>query len=79
MAEKFPSMKWPKFRRVLERKPLLYEAARQTGSHTVFKSRAGYPDLYLAFHDKAELPPGLIRKILCRDVRLSEEQALALL
>lgn len=75
----FRSMKWREFRKVLERKPLEYRVARQSGSHIVLKSEAGYPDLYLAFHDRAVLPPGLVRKILCRDVGLTESEALALL
>jgi predicted RNA binding protein YcfA (HicA-like mRNA interferase family) len=75
----FPSMRWPELRRVLEREPLRYRVARQTGSHRQLKSEAGYPDLNLAFHDRQELPPGLVRKVLCRDVGLSEPEALELL
>jgi predicted RNA binding protein YcfA (HicA-like mRNA interferase family) len=72
-------MRWPHLKRVLERRPLLYEVYRQTGSHVTMRSAAGYPDLHLAFHDRAELPPGLVRKILCTDVGLNQEDALALL
>lgn len=75
----FPSMRWPELRRVLERRPLLYTADRQGGSHVTLKSAAGYPDLHLAFHDRVELPPGLVRKVLCRDVGLTESEALTLL
>lgn len=75
----FPSMRWPELRRVLERRPLLYSVHRQAGSHVTFKSAAGYPDLHLAFHDRAELPPGLVRKVLCGDVGLTESGAQALL
>jgi hypothetical protein len=35
-----------------------------------------YPDLLLAFHDNADIAPGLVRKILTRDVGLSEADAL---
>jgi hypothetical protein len=36
----------------------------------------GRPDLHLAFHDQADIPPGLVRKIFIRDIGLTEEQAL---
>jgi predicted RNA binding protein YcfA (HicA-like mRNA interferase family) len=75
----FPSMRWPRLERILAREPLRYRTDRQSGSHRTLKSDAGYPDLHLAFHDQAELAPGLVRKILVRDVGLSEEEALALL
>jgi len=35
-----------------------------------------YPELLFAFHDNADIPPGLVRKILVRDVGLTQEQAL---
>jgi hypothetical protein len=76
---RFPSMRWPELRRVLERNPLRYSVAQQTSSHMKLTSAAGYPDLRLAFHDRAEVAPGLVRKVLVRDVGLSEDEALALL
>ncbi len=79
MGADFPSMRWPALRRVLEREPLTYTVARASGSHLTLKSAAGYPDLHLAFHERQEIPPGLVRKILCRDVGLSKEDALRLL
>lgn len=75
----FPSLRWPQLWRVLSREPLLYVVTRQRGSHRTLDSDAGYPKLHLAFHDSAELPPGLVRKVLVRDVGLSEEEALGLL
>lgn len=75
----FPALRWPEFRRVLERDPLHYEVVRARGSHKTLRSAAGYPELHLAFHDGAELAPGLVRKILTRDIGLSEAEALALL
>lgn len=74
-------MKWRQFRRVLERAPLNYGAPSTGtgGSHTLFTSTSGYPDLRLAFHDSATLSPGMVRKILMKDVGLSEEDARALL
>lgn len=32
-----------------------------------------------AFHDSATIPPGLVRKILTKDIGLSEEEAMDLL
>ena len=79
MADAWPSLTWPELWRILRRKPLCYEVARQRGSHRTLKSKAGYPDLLLAFHDRATLPPGLVRKILTKDVGLTEEEARELL
>lgn len=75
----FPSMRWPELRRVLEREPLRYSIVHQTGSHMKLESAAGYPDLRLAFHVGADLAPGLVRKVLVRDVGLAEDVAVALL
>lgn len=61
------------------RPPLGYRLVRQTGSHSVWESPSGYPQLRLAFHDRAELPPGLVRSILIKRVGLTEEEALRLL
>lgn len=72
-------MQWPKFRRVLEREPLNYSVERQTGSHAKLVSASGYPTLRLAFHDRQELPGGLIRRILTRDVGLDVDTARELL
>jgi hypothetical protein len=38
-----------------------------------------HPPLTFAFHDKATIPAGLVRKILIRDVGLDEEGARKLL
>ena len=76
----FPSLKARELRRVLARAPLSYQAKRSTGgSHTVLKSATGHPDLLWSFHDGHTLAPGLVRKILVRDVGLSEQQARDLL
>jgi predicted RNA binding protein YcfA (HicA-like mRNA interferase family) len=72
-------MKARELRRVLERKPLSYTLSRaKAGSHAILKSD-NYPQLVFAFHDNQTIPPGLVKKILVRDVGLSEEEALALL
>ena len=60
------------------REPLSYEIVRQRGSHGRLKA-PGRPPITFAFHDRAEVAPGLVRKILCRDVGLDEEDALKLL
>ena len=81
LVAQFPSMKARQLRRVLERRPLEY-AASSTGSgssHVKLESANGYPELLFAFHDKQTLPGGLVRKILTKDVGLSEEEALKLL
>jgi len=51
---------------------------RQVGSHRRLQS-PDYPPLSFAFHDKATLPGGLVRKILTRDVGLADEEARELL
>jgi predicted RNA binding protein YcfA (HicA-like mRNA interferase family) len=75
----FPSLRWPQLLRILERDPLRYHVVRQRGSHRTLRSDAGYPELHLAFHDRASIPPGLVRKILLRDIGLTESQARSLL
>jgi hypothetical protein len=40
---------------------------------------SGRPTLHLAFHDGQSIPPGLVRKILVKDVGLSGDEAMALL
>jgi len=74
----FPSMKAKRLLAVLERKPLGYRVARQSGSHRRMES-PDYPPLTFAFHDKATIPAGLVRKILVRDVGLVEDEARKLL
>ena len=74
----FPSMKARELLAVLTREPLNYEIVRQRGSHRRL-SAPGRPSLTFAFHDSATIPRGLVRKILCRDVGLSEDDALKLL
>jgi predicted RNA binding protein YcfA (HicA-like mRNA interferase family) len=74
----FPSMKARELLAVLSREPLSYEVARQRGSHRRLKA-PGRPPITFAFHDGATIAPGLVRKILCRDVGLGEDEALKLL
>jgi predicted RNA binding protein YcfA (HicA-like mRNA interferase family) len=53
-----------------------YHVARQTGSHRRLKSAAGYPPLTFAWHDGATIAPGLVRKVLVRQVGLSVQEPL---
>jgi predicted RNA binding protein YcfA (HicA-like mRNA interferase family) len=74
----FRSMKARELLAVLTREPLNYEIVRQRGSHRRLKA-PGRPPITFAFHDGATVAPGLVRKILCRDVGLGEDEALELL
>jgi len=62
----------------LLRRDLGYRVVRQRGSHRRLEA-AGRPTLTFAFHDGAEIPPGLVRKILVRDAGLDEMMASELL
>jgi len=75
----FPSLKAGQLLAVLRRKPLEYEVARQEGSHRLLISRTGYPDLRFSFHDGVTVPRRAVRKILVKDVGLSQKEALSLL
>ncbi len=75
---RFPAMKAKDLKAVLRRQPLGYRIVRQTGSHCRMESDH-HPPLTFAFHDADTVPPGLVRKILTKDVGLSEGEALDLL
>jgi predicted RNA binding protein YcfA (HicA-like mRNA interferase family) len=74
----FPTMKAKRLLAVLEREPLNYRVSRQSGSHRRMKA-PGRPPLTFAFHDKATVPSGLVRKVLVRDIGLAEDEARKLL
>ena len=74
----FRSMKAKRLLAVLERKPLGYRVVRQAGSHRRMEAQ-GRPPLTFAFHDKATIPAGLVRKILIKDIGLAEDEARKLL
>lgn len=62
------------------RNGLGYEVDRQRGSHRWLKSRHGYPPFCLSFHSEGDtFPAGAVKKILTKDVKLSEQDALAIL
>jgi predicted RNA binding protein YcfA (HicA-like mRNA interferase family) len=71
-------MKGRRLLAILERKPLSYRVARQTGSHRWLLS-PDYPPLLFAFHDNVTIRPHVVRKILLRKVGLAEEEARKLL
>lgn len=75
---RFPSMRWPQLERILTRHPLNYTITRQNGSHRTLDA-PGRPTLRLSFHDRQELPGGLVRKILVQDIGLTEDEARKLL
>ncbi len=75
----FPSLKAGQLLAVLQRKPLEYAIARQRGSHRRLESPNGYPPVLFSFHDGTTIAPGAVRKVLTKDVGLSEEEALRLL
>jgi predicted RNA binding protein YcfA (HicA-like mRNA interferase family) len=74
----FPTMKAKRLLAVLEREPLNYRVSRQSGSHRRMKA-PGRPPLTFAFHDKATVPSGLVRKVLVRDIGLAEDEVRKLL
>jgi predicted RNA binding protein YcfA (HicA-like mRNA interferase family) len=78
VATRFPSLKARALLGVLCREPLGYRVVRQSGSHRRLEA-PGYPPLTLAFHDRATIAPGLVRKILVDDVGLTENAARRLL
>lgn len=78
-CEVFPTMKGRELLRVLTRQPLAYEVERQKGSHRRLISPNGYPPLTFSFHESATIPRGAVKKVLTKDVGLSEKDALDLI
>jgi predicted RNA binding protein YcfA (HicA-like mRNA interferase family) len=74
----FPTMKAKRLLAVLEREPLNYRVSRRSGSHRRMEA-PGRPPLTFAFHDRATVPPGLVRKVLVKDIGLAEDEARKLL
>ena len=73
MPNPFPSLRAPRMLRVLGR--LGYREERRSGSHRRLVA-VGRPPLTFAFHDRATLPPGVVRDILVRQAGLTAEEAL---
>lgn len=74
MPDQFPSLKAGRLLAVLCREPLGYSVRQEGTSHRRLTA-PGRPTLTFAFHLKATLPGGLVRRILVRDVGLSTEEA----
>lgn len=66
----YPSMKASDLIRIL--RGLGNEIDRAKGSYKRMKAK-GRPPLTFAFHDGQNVPPGLVKKILTKDIGLSEE------
>jgi len=74
---RFPSMKGRALLRVLTR-DLGYEVARQKGSHRTLRA-PGRPQILFAFHNGESVRPHLVHAVLCKQVGLDVDEALALL
>lgn len=74
----FPSMKARKLLRTLQAQPLGYRIIRQKGSHRKMEA-PDHPTVVFAFHDNQTIRPSTVKDILCDQVGLSEQDALALL
>lgn len=73
VGEQWPSLRGRKVRAVLKR--ICGEPVRQKGSHTWFRSPITGDAFLYGFHDNAEIPGGIVRRILVVDVGLTTEQA----
>lgn len=74
----YPSLKAKQMLAILTKEPLAYRVARQSGSHRTLESPE-WPRLVFAFHDKATIPPGLVRSLLEKKVGLTPDQAAEIL
>lgn len=75
---RFPSLKARQLLRVLASEPLGYRVVRQSGSHRRMEA-AGRPPITFSFHDRQTIRPATVKRILCSQVGLDEDQALRLL
>lgn len=74
----FPSMKAKQLLAVLMREPLGYRVVRQKGSHRILAA-PGRKRVIYAFYERQEIPPGVVRDVLVKQVGLEEQDALDLL
>jgi predicted RNA binding protein YcfA (HicA-like mRNA interferase family) len=63
---------------ILMREPLNYRIVRQSGSHR-WLAAPDRPSFPFAFHDRRELLPREVRKVLVKDAGLAETDARDLL
>jgi predicted RNA binding protein YcfA (HicA-like mRNA interferase family) len=73
----FPSLKARQLLRVLTTE-LGYRVARQSGSHRRLQA-PGRPTITFSFHDRQTIRPATVKRILCQQVGLDEDEALRLL
>lgn len=76
MPINYPSMKSSDLMSILD--SLGYQLIRRSGSHRRLVCQGRTP-LTFSFHDGVTIPPGLVKKILKKDVGLSDEEILAVL
>jgi predicted RNA binding protein YcfA (HicA-like mRNA interferase family) len=74
----FPSLKAKKLLRVLQAEPLGYRIVRQKGSHRKMEAPR-HSTITFSFHDRQTIRPSTVKDILCNQVGLAEQDALALL
>jgi predicted RNA binding protein YcfA (HicA-like mRNA interferase family) len=74
----FPSLKARALLRILKKEPLGYRIVRQRGSHRKLEA-PNHPSVVFAFHDNQTIRPATVKDILCAQVGLAEQDALALL
>jgi len=74
VGDSFPSMKARRLLTILCREPLGYTFTQDGTSHCKLRA-ADRPTIGFAFHDRATIPPGLVRRILVNQVGLTVEQA----
>jgi predicted RNA binding protein YcfA (HicA-like mRNA interferase family) len=75
---RFRSLKARQLLRVLTREPLGYRVVRQSGSHRRLEA-TGRPPITFSFHDRQTIRPATVKRILCDQVGLDEQEALKLL
>jgi predicted RNA binding protein YcfA (HicA-like mRNA interferase family) len=74
----FPSLKAKQLLRVLQAEPLGYRIVRQRGSHRVMEA-PNRRIVVFSFHANQTIRPATVKNILCNQVGLVEQDALALL
>lgn len=70
-ASRFPALKAPEVRRLLAR--IGYRQVRQRGSHRKLVASGRQP-IGFWYHDKADVPPRALRKMLVENAGLTDEE-----
>jgi predicted RNA binding protein YcfA (HicA-like mRNA interferase family) len=74
VSGEFPSLKARQLLRVMRR--LGYRVARQSGSSHRWLEAEGHPRVRFTYHDRATIPPGVVKDILISQAGLTLEEAL---